>query len=215
MGAVVDTREVIEHLDNEGYWYSQTPMSHKAYETICADMGKILEKYDVCVREDAVRDVNRATKIMLHTDGYTANYVCWWCVWSGAPIVANKIVDVNDIIAQMTDEEYDLILNNEVVHEGPTRSHYMESPIIWKDDTGKHQIAFSGVWNHQTTEFANHIVDTFWNVLVRAKDSIRRFSLENGQMLFIDNRRMLHGRDELGDNLERHLKRIWISSDPT
>lgn len=206
----IDAEIVANDLEQKGYWFSKNTYSHAQYEQVCSQLGHILERYDVCITEGAERDVNRTTKILFHTDGRVANYVAWRCIWSGHPIVASKILNINDIVEQLSKQELLEVMSTNVIHEGPSRGHRMKVPIVQHGKESGYTLSFSGVWGRQESEQANKTVSLFCEAIERAQHKIRRFGLQNGQMLFINNHTTIHGRDELTPGHERHLKRIWI-----
>ena len=101
------------------------------------------------------------------------------------------------------------------------RDVFIDANVLFEGDAGRHPLLehrdgvpklYYSFWLERPLDDPadRDAIRAFRAAIARAPRFVRR--LERGEMLVIDNRRMLHGRAAIG-GLGRHLERFWIAKD--
>jgi hypothetical protein len=217
-------------LDSAGWFHLASPGSLDEFERIGSRLGTIELRTDIVVdpeRERQQREkrlhaparpgVYQASALGLHTDRPTAGILAWFCVEPDARVGATLLADTVDLRDHFTDAELhdlggvqveflsaDPFTNTESLRSAPLLERRGEGwglyyvPWLIKPPAGERLLLLERLARYVRQKEEHDLV------------SVR---LERGQSLFIDNRRMLHGRGELPKDSRRHLVRLYIRTD--
>lgn len=200
--------DLINNLSAFGYHWIQTPTSELTFTHLATGLGKIVASYDVAMKPGGPM-VNSPGAIPFHTDGEEADIVAWRCVDSDPTCGNMNLVDTADLSYYLTEEEYDGLSR---IFSGPPDSCPQLQPIVTRDAYGTRVTCTP--WNITTPSDPAllSVLKKFRNYLQhKTKRPDLSIRLEKGQCLFIDNRRMLHGREAIPPNTSRRMTRFWIA----
>lgn len=180
------------------------------YYQICAQLGEIKHKLEVSVKEGPRIYGNIASKIPFHSDNPYIPIVAWHCLEPDTMDGANLLID-SHLITQKLSEE-DLVTLTGVRLSVPF--HESNQAIL---NLNSYQIYWlpKMIREAESTFSEKELgaVKRFHIALEEVEKSAQyqKVRLQKGDTLFIDNRVMLHGRDEISSESKRHLVRIYIS----
>ena len=162
-----------------------------------------------------------AGELELHTDRPSALWIGWYCVRQDDHGGATLLCDTRDLSDRFTADELDGLSRIQVdynVRDPQTERERMTPwPLITRD--GEAFKLYYVPWLVRRVgldECGLKLLDAFARYVVEKRErgttSVR---LEPGQSLFIDNRRLLHGRASLDPGSPRHLIRLYIGDEDT
>jgi hypothetical protein len=207
------------------------PRPLSEFEQIGASLGEIELRTDIVV--DAARDreqrkrrlhqpsrpgVYTAAALELHTDRPTAAMLGWYCVEPDVTGGATQLVDTRPLLAEFSTDELAALGRVRVGHAQPdpeTREEVLyHAPLVAR--RGGEWEVFYVPWfvEPPEDEAARLMLERFQRLVEQERRrGLLEIVLKRGQCLFVDNRRMLHGRGPLPEDSRRHLVRLYIRGD--
>lgn len=186
--------------------------SYENFLAKCSSLGEIINITDVAADNNKGGLLVSNHGMGLHTDDPRANFVAWWCKSPAASGGETVLADTWKAITNLRENEIDLLKS--VLVRVPQLDISQESiqsrPILIGD---------------RDTYFANWLLirepQFFSPEISKLLEKIRSFTvfkrrLEAMESLFINNKRILHGRTSFTDDdkVSRALVRVWIKTKP-
>jgi hypothetical protein len=169
-------------------------------------LGDVLLQTDVYPQANVRGDVSTDLPMDFHTDHPGARWIAWHCIRQSSEGGESLLIDSLPLISRLTKDERDSLRNTWV------RTH-----VVFPTDTPTHPVLTPDKY------IADRIYFTPWLISEESKQPLLRLGeliakeepvnirLKPGDLLVIDNSRMLHGRTAIGGDRERLLRRYWIS----
>jgi hypothetical protein len=149
-----------------------------------------------------------------HTDRPSAGILGWRCVEPDATGGESQFLDLRDIAGAFSPEELDALGRIEVGYAlaaGPGSLEVRYAPLVERGPEGP--LVYWVPWRVRPLrdEAEARLLERFV-AYVRAKQDRGPTTLRlgRGECLFLENRRMLHGRASLPPDSRRHLVRLYI-----
>jgi hypothetical protein len=216
--------EVRDRLPIEGYVHIGWVVSEDLFTAAARQLGTIALRTDIRVDSEAdealrrARDplyadrpsVYRAEGLSYHTDSPLMDILAWYCVEQDAVDGTSALVDAGDL-AQHFDEDELAVLSRvrvrAMMRDSGNREIVREFPLF---ADGK---VYYAEWllSPDLSEIERELAGRFADYLAK-KDASQpiRIRLNPGQSLFVNNRRILHGRSAIPPDSRRHLVRLYI-----
>jgi hypothetical protein len=218
-------------LDRDGWAWVGHRLEEFEFERVARRLGTIELRTDIVVDPGRAQDQRRhrtvdrdrpgvyqAAGLELHTDRPTAAVLGWYCIRPDDHGGATLLLDTRDILNTFTTEELDGLGRIPIQYMALGRIDGREVPLLAPlvERDGPILKVFFVPWQVQTPSDAwcQHLLARFVRaVRDRAERAVIPVRLEQRQSLFIDNRRMLHGRGPLPPESRRHLVRLYLRTE--
>lgn len=181
------------------------------YQQLAAALGNVVAEETIELRPDAHAYVAKPGAVPFHTDHPQVAIIGWYCVEQDADDGTSMFVDARPVVAAMKVEERDVLRRVELhcppLHGGAPTGRW---PVLRRD--GEYDAVFCSPWLHSATPLPDHdgALADFRRRLSAATKAAREVRLGPGDAVFIDNRRVLHGRRAIAPSSKRRLLRRWI-----
>jgi len=213
--------EVRDRLPNEGYLHIARTLDQEVFTNAAKLLGSIELRTDIRVdseADDALRrardpqyadrpSVYRADGLSYHTDSPVIDMLAWYCVAQDDVDGTSALIDTGDVAQHFTAEDLEVMSririrammrdaeNREIVRQFPlfANGKIYYAPWLLCEDLGEKE-------REVAARFADYVA---------AKEPIR-IRLKPGEMLVVDNHRILHGRSSIPPDSRRHLVRLYI-----
>ena len=191
----------IYHLTNKNADYAKK---------LAQQIGNIIHTTEVIVR-DSPGMLTSTKGLSFHTDHHKADWIIWYCHKQTSEGGESILVDGIKV--------FDSLPNNE--KNSLERVRLFEHKIFEDDkesqafieDSGADKKMYYSFWEQEpVTENEKDALELFETSLHNAQHT--RILLQPGDILAIDNRRILHGRTPITGTKDRHLTRHWINTNP-
>jgi hypothetical protein len=223
---------IAEALAAHGWAHVAHPLSDDEFETVARHIGTIELRTDLRVDPERAAQQRRdlgddargrpvlyeAEAMDYHTDRPGVGVLAWRCVEPDATGGENQWLDVRDIAATFTPDELDALGLIEVGYAMTTESGSLEvrfAPLVERGADGP--LVYWVPWRVRPLrgEDERRLLERFV-AYVRTKHERGPMALRlrPGESLFLENRRMLHGRAPLPPDSRRHLVRLYIRREP-
>jgi hypothetical protein len=219
--------EVQARLPREGYVHVERALPEDTFTAAAGRLGTITMRTDIRVdaaADDALRlardplhadrpSVYRAERLSYHTDTPMADVLAWYCVAQDAADGSSALVDTGDLAHHFDAEELAAMERVRVRYRaGGEAGHeiFDDYPLL----AAKQIYYVPWLVSPDLDEHERKLVARFDDYLAKKDATVPiRIRLTPGEMLFIDNHRVLHGRSELPPDSRRHLVRLYIRTE--
>ena len=218
-------------LAAHGWAHVGRPLSDAEFVAIGGCLGTIELRTDLLVNSDLARQqrldlgpdavgrpvLYEAGGMDFHTDRPTIQVLAWRCVEPDASGGESQWIDVRDLDGTFSAAEIEAMGRIEVgyaINNGSSGMEVRYAPLVERGPAGL--LVFYVPWRvkRPLSDAEAELLERFAGY-VRAKcaGELKTLRLSRGACLFLDNRRMLHGRASLPPDSRRHLVRLYIRRD--
>jgi hypothetical protein len=211
----MDARSVRVEIEREGHALLPDRYDEPGLAAFAAELGEVVD--DTWVRRVPGRHTYLASPdaIPFHTDHPRADLIAWRCESQDESDGASLLIDGARLLAELDAETRDEL--EQVVLPAMVRLGDPPEPTQVLRRSGERVALFFAPWleppGHEPA--AEEALRRLRALIDREAPRARRFRLEPGQVLLVDNHRMLHGRARLLATSARKLHRLWLRADPT
>ncbi len=180
-------------------------LDERTFVDAMRQFGEIIQVTDVTVKPESRALVTSSKALDFHTDHHRADLVAWYCHEQCDEGGETLLVDGRAVLRALPAGDVDLLrrvlLYEHMVFEGDPDSF----PLIERDGAK----LYYSYWlvREDLDGETSAALERFRSALHRVAPV--RVRLKPGEMLVIDNRRVLHGRTEIKGS--RLLRRYWVS----
>lgn len=180
-----------------------------ALQEIINELGRVIQEKDIVIEDNPRKWATSTKRMPLHTDHSKADFVAWHCIEQTDSGGETLLSDISIAYNQLTPSQQKLLLNIQLKN---VQLFTDDLPLHPFRTAKKSRVAFYYVpWLVQDSE--SEEVKIILNELnAKVKENATTLLLHKGDVLVIDNKRMLHGRNSIDGTTDRLLKRYWITS---
>lgn len=189
-------------------------LDRNEFSRLATELGTVVHRGPVHVHAGARSYLARPAAIPMHTDHPTVCVIGWWCQRQDDADGASLLVDTRPLLEALRAEERASLV--EVTLPCPPLDRLASNedtrrvPVVRTPSTGPPQVYFAPWLRPEGHEAARRVYQLFRTATERAPP--RPIRLRPGDALFIDNRRILHGRDAVSPESRRFLERVWVQT---
>lgn len=203
--------DVLERITRQGYALVRGASATMGKQVADA-LGHVIHREHVRARDGARSLVCSRRALSPHTDHHAARHILWQCRRparvGGVSVLVDGLAVVDALPAGTRHKLTSLQLAEHNLFDGDLDRH----PMLWVDRKGQRRLYYSFWLARSADESDKRLIRIFERAVSMAPKV--RFRLRAGDLLVVDNGRMLHGRDSIGSTCQRHLIREWISPVP-
>ena len=198
---------VLEGLQRDGYAVIDEPLSDQTFVEIGCALGAIVDDVIVKLVPGERAYLARQDPMPFHTDHPIADIVAWRCEAQDERDGASLLVDGHAVLHGLGARLRTWLERIRLVPPSASDGDVEPTPILSPD----HKRIFFAPWLRpvDASREAFLTLAAFREVIEQAPHALKRRLLP-GQALFIDNHRMMHGRDALSSDSPRRLRRLWL-----
>lgn len=199
-----DLDALVHGLRTDGF-VRLSNLDPRAYRDIAEALGTVIDETDVRLRPAGRTCLTRPRMIPFHTDHPHAEVIGWRCVRQDPADGASLLIDAHAVLADLSPDDREALSGVTMPALRWLGGQPDPTPLVEQGSV------FFAPWlpvPESTTELVNRLR------LGLDGAQVHRFPLEPGDALFVDNRRMLHGRGAISRGSPRCLERLWIAGTP-
>jgi hypothetical protein len=205
-----------EELRARGFAHVRATLDRASYLELARQLGDAVGTEIIALRPRAHAYVAKPGPVPLHTDHPAVDVIGWLCEAQDEADGASQLLDTRPIVDGLTTKERDELervgLACPPLAGGPATERW---PVLRRTAHGT--AVFSSPWLRVIDDNAARqgAHDAFRQRLSHhARRAVEEVRLAPGEALFIDNRRILHGRRSITGNSHRTLVRVWLQGSP-
>ena len=201
---------LLEQLAQNGFVHISYPQS-KAYRFILEDLGTIIQTTQIRENKKSTRLLSSNAGMDFHTDHYAARYIAWLCNSQSATGGESVLKDSFSVLSRYSEQMRQLLSQVTVQSHKVFYNDKPSLPLLLLDDMGNPVSVYYAPW------LVNQIFDPkISQALLKFNSDLESVKpveilLSEGDLLIIDNHRMLHGRNAFPSGAGRWLTRFWLS----
>ncbi|MBV0934897.1 TauD/TfdA family dioxygenase [Marinobacterium weihaiense] len=197
---------VEEGLQKNGYCHIEQELSFEQYVAINDHLGSIKTISDIKLNNESKLKFNKPESLSSHTDSPLVNTVAWYCIRQDPQVGSSVLVDCKPIIEALPESTRKIL-----------RKTHIGFPLYKRFKTDTYPILTPGTTSDEIYYTHWLLLDNYSEKQIAALQALESsiseaektvLRLKPGEALFVDNKRMLHGRDDIPPNSPRYLYRI-------
>ena len=199
-------------LGQRGFVHVPGPLDLAEYKALAEGLGETVAGERIALRPGAHAYVAKPGPVPLHTDQPEIAVIGWFCERQDERDGASLLLDAGPVVEALPDELrarlHDVHLVTPPLSGGPPT---MTWPVLRRTSQGEE--VFCSPWLRSVTPIPEHVhaLATFRHRLSEAtRTETISVRLAPGNALFVNNRRVLHGRGAIDPESPRCLRRLWI-----
>jgi Taurine catabolism dioxygenase TauD, TfdA family len=215
----VEPLNLMGSIDSTGYAHLKSPISYDEFESFSRKLGSIVYRTGLQITEGRKSVVYKHEEIGFHMDNPNVHIIGWYCVRQDESDGSSLLIDTGDIGQYFSQAELRILQTIDVrcphplLHDPDSgREAFFLAPLLsWRGSIP--QVYFARwLLLDSYDEKQTNVLDKF-NEYLRQKQERELIKLRLGEKeaLFINNRRLLHGRGQIGRSSSRFIKRVWIT----
>jgi len=210
---------LMETINSTGYAHIKDPISYEGFEALSQQLGSIVYRTDLQITEGRKSVVYKPEEIGFHTDNPNVRIIGWYCIRQDESGGSSLLIDTGDIEQCFSQAELGVLQTINVrcphplLHDPDTgKEAFFLTPLLsWRNSIPQIYFA-SWLLLDSYDERQTNALDKFKSFLLRKQErELIKLRLSEKNALFINNRRLLHGRGEIAHNSPRLIKRVWIT----
>ena len=201
-----------EALADTGIYCPSQEFTLDQFRAAAGELGDVFYEADVRMGAEKPRNYQLPAAIDFHTDHASAEIAAWWCEERESDGGAMQFVDLWPVVEAMNDAELEA-LGRVRVPDNAVWSEGGDIPVCWLSNGRRVFHYVPWLMLDAPDAEARSALAKFENGIAEAKaERIAEFDLKPGEVVFVDNHRIMHGRRAIPANSKRNLKRLWIRS---
>lgn len=208
----LSAREVRDAVVRDGYFRGPSAVTPEEFRAVAESFGEVFYEAEVRMGAERPRNYQLPAAIDFHTDHVSAEFAAWHCLERESDGGAMQFLDLAPVAAALSDDDLEA-LSRVRVPDNAVWSQGGDIALCRREDRGW---SFHYVpWLDLTVpdDDARAALTRFRQGIAAAKSAaLIELDLMPGEVVFIDNHRVMHGRAAIPPDSRRHLKRLWIRS---
>ena len=207
----IATTKIQTEILEKGYLHIKFPASRNA-EEILSSIGSVLLKTEIRENTKSTRLLSSNQKMSFHTDHFSATHIAWFCNSQSSTGGESLLIDTKNILSTFNDAWLELLREISIKTHQIFYGDKLSLPLISDcvNESGKAIYYAQWMVNNPSTAKHQNALEKFEKQIELAKPI--KLLLSEGDLLIIDNHRMLHGREGFPSNSNRWLTRYWLQS---
>lgn len=207
--STLTTTTIEAEVSEIGYTIIRYPDS-KSKEEILATLGQIIQTTEIRENPKSSRLLASNQPMDFHTDHNAANFIAWHCNSQSATGGESLLIDTRPILAGLSESALSILQEISVQKHRVFYEDTLSIPLLSPTDDEAVFAVYYASWliGPQADIKHTRALEKFQKVLLEARPI--EILLSEGDMLIIDNHRMLHGRAGFPTNSNRWLSRYWL-----
>jgi hypothetical protein len=208
-------QEVADALRRDGFFHARG-IGPDEYLALTASLGEVVAVEEIELRPGVGSYACSPGPVPFHTDHPAVTTAAWYCVRQDPVDGASLLVDARRLIGKRTSEQIALLKRLRLAFPPLVAGHPPGAAPVLVPRSDGYGIYYPPLVRPEEPEPGALVALQELAERVCEIDPTEqiRIRLEVNDALFVDNRRMLHGRGRLRPNSTRLLRRVWIQRGP-
>ena len=222
--------EMASLLKVDGYVYLRSPISVDGYEAVAGEIGTIMSRSDVRidkdgeVRQERTRVVKgrpgryRPEPVRFHTDNVRVDVMGMYCVRQDPVDGAILLLDTKDVPEWFSAGELEVLSRTEFwapdLEQAGRQESFCDVAPVLRGRNGHYRVYYipwlqRESYEGRALEMLKKLADY---VKHKEETDLITLPIQQGECVFIDNHRMLHGRGAIAEDSQRHMVRLYVEA---
>jgi len=207
----IDTSSIAESVQHTG-WCRLGSMSDAEYRTLVGQLGKPWCETAVELRPDVRSYLCKPEPVPFHTDHPDADWMSWRCEVQDEADGTQQLIDGLEALRACGPRVREALMHVHAEVKVRGDSPPSQIPIVRAAAAGDRLFFASWI---KPIESDPHSLSAFEalkaEMMRRSETHVQEVRLSEGEVLIVDNGRLLHGRKGLLSASKRRLRRFWIT----
>lgn len=204
-------QQVASALRRDGFFHARA-LGPAEYLSLAASLGEVVAVDEIELRPGVGSYACSPGSVPFHTDHPAVAIAAWHCVRRDPIDGASLLVDSRPLIRALSPQQVTSLENLRLAFPPLAAGHVAGAAPVLVPHADHHEVYYPPIVRpDQPGPEALVALQALWERVCEVRPSAQiRIRLDVKDALFVDNRRMLHGRGPLARNSPRLLQRTWI-----
>ena len=220
-------REVLLNLKRAGFARINQPVSFETFESIATEIGTIELVSEIRIDDNQAQQLHQTRKVKarpspykadslgFHSDNPRMDVLAWYCFEQDENTGATLLIDTSDLPSYLAEDDLAALCETNLWYSVRSlesdEEQLFQIPLVIRKSTGCYVYYQPWLFLDAYDAEQTRVLQKFSDYLAyKQRTQTISVKLEKQECLFIDNRRILHGRDAIAGNSRRHLRRFFI-----
>ncbi len=196
------------------YYHLPHLINYREFMALCENLGDLIAEDDIKIDSKYSYEINRPDNIPFHTDAFEVDIVAWYCAVEeeGDDNDQSLLINMTDLREYFSDAE---LQDMSKIKINISKNYKNGSASLIKLADNDFNIYYHPWGYRKDSDCSGRKLEIlykkFQSYIETKRQTCIKIPLEKQQALFIDNKKILHGRNQINANSKRFLKRIWIA----
>lgn len=204
----MNSENIVAKLSDKGFMFIAS-QSESEVRGILDCLGEVIYVTDVKVNPNSRALVTSSKALDFHTDHHKAKWVLWHCIEQTDDGGESILVDAISVYNQLSEAEKQALSQVMLFEHNIFEDDEDFCPVVTQEN-GMLKFYYSFWMADKKLQGAPKSAFMAFRAAI-TKETPVEMKLKKGDVLIIDNHRILHGRREIRGNQNRFLKRFWIN----
>ena len=177
-------------------------------QSLLAQFGDVILQTEIRENPKSTRLLATNKPMGYHTDHHSAKYIAWFCNSQSSKGGASLLIDTVEVFNLMSSNALSQLQDVHVRTHQVFYSDKLSLPLLAYDKSVPAVYYAKWLVNNPSDPKSHKALSQFENLLEGTEPI--KVVLSEGDILVIDNHRMLHGREGFPENSNRWLTRYWL-----
>jgi len=203
----IEISKLLTEITDRGFVHLKS-VNRETAAAILQKLGEIIQETQIRENSNSSRMLSSNNRMGLHTDHRAANYVAWFCNSQAAVGGETLLLDTKNVLPQLPASAISALKRIQVSTHKVFYGDSDTYPLLSKK--GESYKIYYAPWllNKPKDRTESEALGLFEQALHKGVEINNLIS--EGELLILDNNRMLHGRSGFPKNSNRWLTRFWI-----
>lgn len=200
---------IVATIEEHG-WVYLPDRSQADLVDVLETLGAPIHVEEIIVQPDAKPLVKSRDGISWHTDHARADRIVWYCLGQTDRGGETMVVDARQGFALLSPEHQQALERVTLQEHSVFTGDQMRSPLVRHTPSGPRFYYSLWLADDDMAGIEREAFEAFGAALRHCQH--HTFRLQRGDILAIDNGRMLHARTPIVGSATRHLRRYWLTA---
>ncbi len=205
-GSTLGQVDLSNELAERG-WAHLKGTDQDGFEKLASGLGDVIHRTEVRVKPEGRGMVTSPNALDLHTDHHAARFIAWYCHRQSVVGGESLLLDASTAIDRLSAEHQKRLCAIHLHEHKVFDSDPGSWPLMIRE--GDRLRFYYSFWLVADTDREDPAFLAFREAVNQSPTHMLK--LQPGDVLVVDNHRVLHGRRAIGDEGERYLERVWIA----
>lgn len=198
-------KTIKKELNKNGYIVLKNKLTLNEYHYVCKKLGSIINITNIEVNHNSDRKFNSHKSMPLHTDAHDVDIVSWFCQEQDLRDGTILLKSLRQYYKFFNKQEIEILKRIKIKYPIYKRFYTGEYPLL------RDSKFYYAPWleKNKYSKRKQKILNKFKTFIENQK--VIKIKFNKGDILFLDNLSIIHGRDKIGKNSKRLLYRTHIS----
>ena len=198
--------DYIEEIKSKGFTLIRKG-GYQVLSKLLSELGKVIQQKDIFIKRNFSKLASSTYEMPLHTDHSTVDFIAWHCIEQTDNGGESLLSDISIAFNQLNQYQKELLMKVDIKNSKLFEGDLEFYPLVKIDGNTPSFYFLPWLAKEDESEEVKNALKELEKKLI---ENLVTLLLNKDDILVVDNKRILHGRNAILGSKNRFLKRYWI-----